>query len=217
MDIIGNDYETKRNLSFIRSNNKFYKKMIDALNILGFFDKKVEAEVFNVDKRLGKVDLSFTDNNGDMFIICSKSNNKNDLNIIRKLGDDIDESYDLSLLKKSEVNNDNIDLCRTDKVYNTKHGRLISDKRTFISLFLGNEAYQLLADFNHDIDIYNVVNEINKYDIKPTFKNFVDSLNSEITDDDLDHVIAFNAYKDYVKVGSIRMDNLTKGYSKVKK
>ena len=214
MDIIGKDVEAKRNLSIIRSNPKLYRKIMDSLNIIGFFDNVVEAELFNTDKRLGKVDLSLSDNNGDLYIICSRSNNKNDVNVIRKIGDDIDESYDLSLLKKSDVTNDNIDLCRVDKTYNTRHGRLITDRKTFTTLFLGNTAYQVLSNFDKEVNIEKIVSDINKLEEKPTFKEFIGAFGNAIESDEVDNVLEVNSYSDFERTSTLRLDEKEKGYAK---
>lgn len=218
MEIKAIETNAKSAMAIIRSNPKFYKKLLDSLDILGFFDNTVIAEIFNVDKRLGKVEVSFSDKNEDLFIITAKSNNKNDLTIVRKLSDEDDTSYDLSLVKKTDVNNDNIDLCRTDRVYNTRHGRLISDRKTFATLFLGNTAYQLLSSFDNPIDIEPVINEINKKEEKPTFKEFIDAIGTALTEDEIDRVLEVNSYSDFERTSTIRFDELkSKGNALVKK
>ena len=218
MEIKAIDGNAKSAMAIIRSNAKFYKKLLDSLDILGFFDNTVIAEIFNVDKRLGKVEVSFTDKNEDLFILTSKSNNKSDLTTVRKLSDEDDISYDLSLIKKSDINNDNIDLCRVDKIYNTRHGRLISDRKTFATLFLGNTAYQLLSSFDKPIDIEPVINEINSIGDKPTFKEFIDAFGKNLSNDEIDEILEVNSYTDFERTSTIRFDELkSKSKSLVKK
>ena len=207
------DNDTARNLSIIRSNTKLYTKMCDAFMILGDFKKEVDAEIFNVDKRLNKVDIAITDNNGDIFIITSRSNNKNDLNIIRQVADE-DIFYDLSLSKKEAITIDNIDICRSGYVFNTRHGRFITDKKTFLSLFLGgNTCYQVITKYDKEIDVKPFIDKINSFEEKPTVKEYLDMFESY--SNNLKEVVT---YKDSIRVGSVKLNNnVDKGYSKVKK
>jgi hypothetical protein len=217
--IIGKDGEANGLLSRLRSNPKFYAKLMDAFDVLGYFDSVITAEVFERDKRRGRVDILLTDKNEDLFIVTPKSNCKEDLNIIRKLSGDYDESYDLSLTKKREINNDNIDLCRVDKTYYTRHGRLMSDRKTFANLFIGgNVAYQLLTSFDKPIDIDPIVKEINSKEEKPTFKDFIDAFGKNLSNEEVDNILEANAYNDFERTTTIRFDDLKeKGKSLTKK
>ena len=123
IDIAYVDDKTKSAIRELRSNIKLFNRVNDALNMIGSFDKQVVAEIFNEDKRKGRIDICISDKNEDLYIITCRSLNKNELGIIRKVGDKEDVSYDLSLIKKADLTMENIDLCRTDKVYNTRHGR----------------------------------------------------------------------------------------------
>ena len=212
------DNETSRNLSIVRSNIKLYTKMCDAFNILGSFSKEADAEIFNVDKRLGKVEVAITDNSGDIFIITSKSNNKNDLNIIRKVGDE-DIFYDLSLSKKEAITKENIDLCRTGVVLGTRHGRFITDKKTFFSLFLGgNTCYQVITKFDKEINVNPFIEEINSHEEKPTVKEYLYMFGKKLLPHEYDLLEELVTYKDSIRIGSVKLnENMDKGYSKIKK
>ena len=212
------DTDTSRNLSIIRSNTKLYNKLVDAFKILGNFNKECDAEIFNTDKRLGKVDIAITDGDGSIFIITTRSNNKNDLNIIRKVGDE-DILYDLSLSKKEAITRDNIDLCRTGSVINTRHGRFITDKKTFFSLFLGDVCYQVIASFDKEINVKPFIEDINSYNEKPSVKDFLNIFDRKLLPDEVPNLKEIITYKDALRVGAVKLnvDNINKGYSKTKK
>ena len=215
IDIAYADNNTMSAVKALRSNQKIYVRILEALDLLGFFERQVVAEIFNEDKRKGRTDICISDKNEDLFILTCRSLNKNDLNVIRKVGNDEDVSYDLSLIKKAELNNDNIDLCRTDTVYNTRHGRLISDRKNFVSLFLGgNVAYQLLSEFDKPIPIDRIVADINDIEEKPSFKQFISSFEKNLLPNQIDQIIEINAYNEFVKIGNVRVKNEEKGKQK---
>ena len=209
--IVGKDGEATGLAKLLKSNPKFYQKLMDAFDILGYFDNTIEAEVFSRDKRRGRVDLLLTDKNEDLFIITPRSNSKNDLTIIRKLSGDYDESYDLSIIKKNELTNDNIDLCRTDTIYNTRYGRLISDRKTFVTALFGdNYTYQMLSDFTNPINIEPLISEMNSKEEKPSFKEFVSGIEKSVDPSEIDNILELNCYRNFDKVGSIKVKDLNK-------
>ena len=133
--IEGKEGEARNLLKTLKADPKLYKKIMDTLDIIGFFDPVMIAEVYDRDKKRGRVDLVLSDKDDSLFIITPRSNSKNDLTIVRKLSGDIEERYDLSIVKKNDITTDNVDLCRCDKIYNTKFGRLITDRKTYVTAF----------------------------------------------------------------------------------
>ena len=215
IDIVYVDNNTMNAVKVLRSNTKLYTRIIDALSLIGDFDKQVVAEIFNEDKRKGRVDICITDNNEDLFILTCKSLNRNELPIIRKVSDKEDISYDVSLVKKAEIDNGNIELCRTGYVYGTKYGRLISDKKSFYSLFLGgNDIYQVLGDFSKPIDVDKVIKLINDCDNKPKFTDFIDMIEKVFPESELDNIQSISSYDGYKNYSIITHNNNEKGRQK---
>ena len=215
IDIAYVDNDTKNAVKALRSNIKLFTRINEALNLIGDFDKQVVAEIFNEDKRKGRTDICITDNNEDLFILTARSLNKNDLSIIRKVSDKDDKSYDVSLVKKAEINKDNIELCRTSNVYGTRHGRLISDGKTFFSFFLGgNNAYQLLADFSEPVNVDKIIGLINRCEDKPKFVDFIGIFQNVLSDSEIDNIIEITSYTEFCQDSKVRVKNEEKGKQK---
>ena len=206
--IEGKEGEAGNLLKTLKADPKLYKKIMDTLDIIGFFDPVMIAEVYDRDKKRGRVDLVLSDKDDSLFIITPRSNSKNDLTIVRKLSGDIEERYDLSIVKKNDITTDNVDLCRCDKIYNTKFGRLITDRKTYVTALFGDHnIYQMLSDFSSPVDVEALLADINSREVKPTFKDFTDSLGKVITEEEMDNILELNCYDDFCKTSSIKVRN----------
>lgn len=117
--------------------------------------------------------------------------------------------YDLFLCKKYVLTNDNIDLIKTNKIYNFKFGRLITDEKSFYNIFLGNDiCYQIEIDFKEKkiISAQNLLDYLNKLESVPTFKEYVEMFESLLSVDDF-QMATLSAYKNFIRNGSIKIDN----------
>ncbi len=206
--IEGKEGEARNVLKTLKADPKLYKKIIDTLDIIGFFDPVMIAEVYDRDKKRGRVDLALSDKDDNLFIITPRSNSKNDLTIVRRLCGDTEERYDVSIIKKNDVTTDNVDLCRCDKIYNTKFGRLITDRKTYVTALFGDHnIYQMLSDFSNPIDVDTLLADINSREEKPTFKDFTDSLEKVITEEEMNNILELNCYDGFCKTTSIKVRN----------
>lgn len=209
--IEGKEGEARNLLKQLKANPKLYKKILDTLDIIGFFEPVMIAEVYDRNKQRGRVDLVLSDKDNALFIITPKSNSKGDLNIIKKLSGNTEEVYDITIVKKNDVTTDNVDLCRCDKIYNTRFGRVISDRKTYVTALFGDHnIYQMLCDFSKPIDIEPLLADINARDDKPSFKEFTEGLEKVVPEEEMDNIIELNSYDEFVKTSSIkvRRDNV---------
>ena len=93
----------------------------------------------------------------------------------------------------------------------------MTDKKTFLTLFLGEKnAYQLLCNFENQIPMDVLLMDINMYEKKPTFKEFVESLGNVLPPYEIDNISEINAYTEFVKVGSVKVKEENKGNAKRK-
>ena len=204
--IEGKDGDSRNALKQLRGDPKLYKKIMDTLDIIGFFEPVMVAELYARDKVRGKVEVALSDKDDDLFIITPKSNSKGDLNIVRKLSGDTEEKYDVSIIKKNDITTDNVDLCRCDKVYNTKFGRVITDRKTYVTALFGDHnIYQMLCDFSKPIDVESLVSDINSKESKPSFKDFTDGLEKVVPEDEMDNILELNCYDNFDKISSIKV------------
>lgn len=188
----------------LRKDPIVYNRIRESMDYLGFFDKKVKAKTYGEDKKRGRLEVAICDLNSDIFVLTCKSNNPNDLYVIKKISEDEETSYDLSLLKKVPISNDNIDLCRVKDRLMSRHGRVFTDSKTFVSLYLHGYEYQMLSEFDTPIDKDLLLNKINSYENKPTFREFIDVIKGIVPIHELDNVMEVNAYKNAEKIYTIR-------------
>ena len=200
-------------LSFIeklKSQNKQYSKIYKALSLIGNFDKKVEVSLYDIleDEECTKVTLYFFDLDDSLFTICPTSNNKNDILKITKEDNTREIYYDLSILKKFELTEENIQLTRTSNVLNTRFGRLITDNKTFYSLFLGNNiAYQINIEYSNDSETVlteSLVKKLNLLSNVPRLMDYVTLFSNQLEENncEFDELSLFS-FKNFELVTSL--------------
>lgn len=97
---------------------KLYQRILEALQLLGNFPIKIEAELYeSKDTEEEKYSrLWCSDLDGNILIFYLESMFKKDKTIIEKLTNESHRIYDLSLAKKFKLTSENIDLIQTSKV-----------------------------------------------------------------------------------------------------
>lgn len=208
-DLSSFDEKVQLMLRELKEDSKTYERLLEGLQVLGNFkNEEYLVEIYDVrvvDKN-NKVRLCFTDETGNIFIIYGKSNDKKDNLLINKSSNEKDCMYDISLAKKAEINKDNIELTRTDKTYGLKFGRLITDDKTFYSLFLGNEVvYQIEGDFDKGMK-EALISKLNKVENNPQLVDFIKIVET-ITQE---NGISFNeatirTFKSFYKIGEFKI------------
>lgn len=205
-----NDIRVKNVLKEYKKKGKSYDRINSALSILGDFPKSIEVylykEMNNEEKQ--QIKLWCGDDENRIFIFCPLSTNKNDTTIIECYDNNSNYTYNIALLKKHEITNDNIELARFDKQYNFRHGRLITDEKTYYSVFISNDiAYQIQLD-NQNIAVPTdkVLKKLNKSDTM-SFTVFNEIFEQLFLQESCSVAVkAIAAYKDFEMIGHINLE-----------
>ena len=188
----------------LENDSKRYNRLIEFLETKGNFDGKTELELYEViDKRhLKEIKLFCSDKNDIIYILRSNSTKKENQYKVDVIDNYDEKSYNISLLKKCTITNDNIELSRTKEEYTFNYGRLITDGKTFFNLFLGdNICYEVKTKCNSNCPVQEqLLKKLNQCKIKPSFMDFIKIM--EESNKDI-HVEEINLYKDYKKGTSI--------------
>jgi hypothetical protein len=208
-DLSSFDEKVQLMLKELKEDSKTYQRLLEGLQVLGNFkEHEYLAEIYDVkvvDKN-NKVRLCFTDEIGNIFIIYGKSNDKKDSLIINKSSNEKDCMYDISLAKKAEINQDNIEVTRTDKTYGLKFGRLITDDKNFYSLLLGNEiVYQIEGDFDKGMkDI--LISKLNKVESNPQLVDFIKIVETITQENNISfNEATIRTFKSFYKIGEFKI------------
>ena len=200
----------------INYENKYKKtedKIIEFMNITGIFPVLVELNLYDVKKKndnITDVIVYCTDFYHNIFTFSLYSDERNNLNIIQKSTNEGDVKYDVSLSKKYELTKYNVDLIKTDKQYNFKYGRLVTDEKSFYSIFLGNDkSYQLTINFKNDsLTKDDLLKKLNSLDSEPNFMTIVRIFESILMSNNLEYSsLKIDYYEDFEKKESIQLDN----------
>lgn len=206
-----NDTRIKGALKEYKKKEKLYERINNTLNILGDFSRSIEVylykEIKNDEKQ--QIKLWCGDDKNRIFIFCPASTDKNDTTIIECYDNNSNYKYNIALLKKHEITNDNIGLARFDKQYNFRHGRLITDEKTYYSVFTSNDvAYQIqFANQSSTVQADKVLRELNNSDTISftVFKGVFEQL--FLQENCLMAVKTISAYKDFEMIGHINLEN----------
>ena len=173
INLISNNYKIDILIDELKQKPSLYNKLVNSLLFLGDFNKDI---VCNLYKEVDNKYESFTklwceDNNGNVFVFYITSKQRTDLNIITKLAEE-ETNYDISLIKKAKLNEDNVDLIKFDQVCNFKFGRLITDNKTYFNIFLkDNICYRVSLIGNEDVIHTNIIiDKLNNLKDVPSFK-----------------------------------------------
>lgn len=191
---------------FYKENAKIYKKIIDSISLLSNFDKKIDVDIYDVKDTENEnyIRLWCSDKNDNIFIFYVFSNNKKDLYKMIQLTNANEIIYDISLSKKFVLNKENINFIKSGNTYSFKYGRLITDEKTFYSIYLGdNIGYQIIIDFENEDYILseNILNYLNDMKNRPTFNDFIKLFENLISNNIKIGNIKVSAYKDFKRIG----------------
>ena len=211
-ELVSNQPDVINLIEELKTNPSLYKKIIDTLLSLGTFDKTINCNIYEVtnDEKQCYIKLWCEDIDDNIYIICPKSNIKQDLNIIQKISDDSDKKYDVTLSKKFDITLSNIQLLQTESVFNFKFGRLITDGITFYNLFLSdNICYQLQLNGNTTyLDIKNILSQLNKLESMPTLKEYIEIFDNILITSNIQYEkINIASYKDFKNLGTFDIIN----------
>lgn len=190
-------------------NQKLYLRLVESLQVLGRFDDKVEVDFYDrVENKKGtKIRLWCTDSEGNLFIFYGISCDRKDwLKIIKETNEE-ELEYDISLAKKYSLNLENINFTRTKQIYDFKFGRLVTDEKTFYSLFLGSDIiYQILGNFNGNV-IKDLLNQLNELKNEPKFMDFLNVFNKVLTNNKIQYFVSsISAIKDFELTSSFQLN-----------
>lgn len=203
-EFYSNDIEIS---SLLKNEEKLYKRIINTLNILGSFNSKIEVNVYELKDDCLKVWC--TDLEDNIFIFNLKAKDKNELYMITHITNNFEKTYDISLAKKFELNKDNVNYIRSAKTYNCKFGRLITDEKTFYSVYLGNNiGFQLCINYSPKRFIAeDILSYLNSMDNKPSFLEFIKMFEELIEINDIKfEYIEVSAYKDFKRIGHLKTE-----------
>lgn len=190
-------------------NQKLYLRLVESLQVLGRFDDKVEVDFYDrVESKKGtKIRLWCTDSEGNLFIFYGISCDRKDwLKIIKETNEE-ELEYDISLAKKYSLNLENINFTRTKQIYDFKFGRLVTDEKTFYSLFLGSDIiYQILGNFNGNV-IKDLLNQLNELKNEPKFMDFLNVFNNVLTNNKIQYFVSsISTIKDFELTSSFQLN-----------
>lgn len=116
----------------------------------------------------------------------------------------------MTLSKKFDITNSNVELMRTESVFNFKFGRLITDITTFYNLFLSdNICHQLQLNGNETpINIKVLLSQLNKLENMPTLKEYIEIFDNILTTNNIQYeTISMASYKDFKNLGFVTIIN----------
>ena len=197
----------------LENNQKTYNRLLEGLMLLGEFEEKTEIESYEQDE--DKMLVYCSDANGDILMFYPYSNDKKDYLKIKKVTNEGEKQYDLALAKKFELTPENIELTQTQKEYAFKFGRLITDEKTFYTIFLGSDvAYKIeIEEPSKTIKGQNILDALNSLETAPSLMDFIEAINKQKINF---KSVKTDAYKEFKNVGSftIGTKELEKGTQK---
>lgn len=206
--LVSKSYSIIDDLENFASRKKLFNNFKSFLVVDGNFADEVGIEQLDLSKDYSRCFVEDLDKVSYVFYLYNTDSSQ--YGIIEKDGGLL---YDLKLLKNSNLNYDNVDICRTGNVSNFKFGRFITDNKTFISVFLANDVcYQLLFNSDELLDTKPILDKLNKVD-DLSFKKFTDIVDE--CQEGLD-LISLKIYKDFETIGVIEFtkEEKTKQYAK---
>lgn len=213
--LFSNDTMVTKKLELLIKQNKFYFSLISMLRILGDFDHNIEVNLYEIidTDDLAETILYCTDKNECIFLFKSDTSERKSQQKLKKISNLEEMEYDAVLAKKSIITSENIDLFRTGNVFDFKFGRLISDKKSFYSVFLGNNiSYQIIGNFG---DITNeLLKKMNNITDKYlTFQQFLNIVESSVSQTKIsNNKFEISIYKDFERVDHMSFDENPKTY-----
>lgn len=191
---------------------KLYTKILNTMELLGSFRIKNKVEIYEIKdtKKEQYIKLYCTDLNENFFIFCPSSTKKEDKSKIEKISNEENNIYDISLAKKFEITEKNINLLKVNKIYNFRHGRFITDEETYYNVFLGdNVCYQIEIDSDEKISASELLTKLNKLEKAPTLKEYTDILFKVMLENNVKYKkIELGVYKNFEIIESITIEGI---------
>lgn len=165
------------------ANKKMFNRLLDVLENIGTFDRKVE--IFKDESNLDdeKIKVWCFDQNNNIFVFYLFSNAKQDFFKISEERDDgVSVYYDFSLSKNYPLSSNNISFIKCEHIYNFKHGRLITTSENDYNLFIQNDnIISIHVDpLDQKLDVDMLLKGLNSCETI-NLKNYIEIVNSIIT------------------------------------
>lgn len=216
LNLYSDDEKVNEILEKLKLQHKIYTKILKTLQLIGDFNSKINIELYEKKQNdvYEYVKACFSDINDNIFIICLYSTNSSDLSKIEKITNNQHLKYDIALAKKYILSEQNINLIQTDEVYNFKFGRLITNKRSFFSLFLGDDiCYQISINFGEQVKSKNILpdeilSKLNKMEKRPILLEFVGIINELLSKKNSSFKeIKISAFKNFEMIGKFTIND----------
>ena len=187
------DYDLFEYLENYRCSRNRYQYILDFLNSLGKFNSDIYLNAY--DKSEKCIKATFFDLDNDIYIISIFNANSDEYNVIEKLTNYNHLKYNIKLLGERRPTKENVELCRYGDEYNFKSGKIITDNKSFLSVFFKNDiTYQVLFDSFEKMDINALLSDFNEIG-ELVINKFLDIVKENITKIDITEVRVFENYK----------------------
>lgn len=212
IDLVSCDYQIEVIIDKLKMNKSLYERILKTLLLLGNFDRNINCQLYEThdEDNCNYIKLWCEDIEGNIFVFCPISSIKHSLYFIDKYENKDEKHYDISLLKKFDITEQNIKMARTEQTYNFKFGRLITDATTFYNLFLSdNICHKLQLNGNEiPIDIKILLSCLNKLESIPTLKEYIEIFDYILLTNNIQYEsISMASYKDFKNLGSLTIIN----------
>lgn len=198
---------------------KNYRNVFSALSIIGNFNNEINLFLYEkkIDNGEEIIKLFCEDDSGDIFILTPVDSRMKNVFTIETCSEEKDCIYDLTLLKKNEVSEDNIVICKTLNRHNFKNGRVITDNNSFINIFVGKENIYTfeIANMKHDISIVEFLRELNNCDEVLNYTSLMQILYKYI-ESDFDEIRS-KYFNNYLLIDDVVIDNISEGQKNIVK
>ena len=193
------------------NNEKLSNRIYDFLKVKGNFGDQIVLDIYDIKEDDDKQYIKFScvDLDDIIYIICPFTSEKNDVYVVQEITNESETIYNVLLLKKSIISSENIGLTKADNKYNFKFGRLFTDDKTYINLFLTDDiCYEIKMDNNSNKLVHEqIINELNKLnnipkliDCMKIIENLISKFNLEID------ITSISSYKNYILINEMNFN-----------
>jgi len=189
--------------------DKDYKLIRKGISLIGNFDGYANVFIEEADDEDRVTIFKCQDKDDFMIYFYGMSPDKKNRLKLSKRKYNYNFRYDLSMAKNNELNEDNIELTRSDYILDTKYGRLATDRYSFYNLFVGKDkVYRIEGDFHGDVSLPLVkgVNDIKNEERIITLPEYANIFSGLLGENKLDYSeVILSDYVDFQKKYEIKI------------